>query len=64
VTSSLYGVSEYGVAEYTTGLSISVRTVNGTRSGNTVVVGFEAQIDGAPLSIQQYIVYLLQGRLI
>jgi hypothetical protein len=62
--SALYGEAEYGLAEYSTGVSISVRVVNATRSGNTIIVGFEAQIDGAPLSIQQYIVYLLQGRLL
>jgi hypothetical protein len=61
---SEYGVGEYGIAEYSSGISISVRVVNATRSGNTVIVGFEATIDGNPLSIQQYIVYLLQGRLI
>jgi hypothetical protein len=61
---ALYNVAEYNIAEYSSGVSVSTRVVNATRSGNTVIVGFEATIDGAPLSIQQYIVYLIQGRLL
>jgi hypothetical protein len=62
--SALYGESEYGIGEYSSGVAISVRIVNATRSGNAFTVGFEATINGSPLSIQQYITYLLVGRLV
>lgn len=62
--SSIYSESEYGIGEYSLGVAISTRVINATRSGNAFTVGFEATINGSPLSIQQYITYLLVGRLV
>lgn len=64
---SEYGIAEYGanadvVAEYTIGtLSDTVRAPMGG-SGGVMQVGFEATIDGSPISIQKLDLYVKQGR--
>jgi hypothetical protein len=57
-----YGQDEYTVAEYTGG--ISIRTVSNSVGGSGTVIqgGFEAEINGAPLSIQRLDVFIKSGR--
>ena len=57
-----YGEDEYTVAEYTGG--ISIRTVSNSVGGSGTVIqgGFEAEINGAPLSIQRLDVFIKSGR--
>jgi hypothetical protein len=58
-----YGIAEYGIAEYSTGtLADNIRASLGG-SGNVIQVGFEAVIDGAPLSIQKLDIYIKKGRI-
>ena len=58
-----YGIAEYGIAEYSTGtLADNIRaSLGGT--GNVIQVGFEAVINGAPLSIQKLDIYIKKGRI-
>ena len=58
-----YGIAEYGTAEYSTGtLADNIRASLGG-SGNVIQVGFEAVINGAPLSIQKLDIYIKKGRI-
>tara|TARA_R110000796_G_scaffold98796_2_gene206555 strand:- start:1318 stop:2850 length:1533 start_codon:yes stop_codon:yes gene_type:complete len=61
-----YGIAEYGISEYSGGYDALVRkpTVNTGGSGSIVTVGIEAQITGAPYSIQKIDIHALLGRLI
>lgn len=56
-----YGVGEYGIAEYTTGLIIDTISVNSGGSGKVVQVGIEIDINSAAVSIQRLDVYTKDG---
>ena len=57
-----YGVGEYNIAEYESGtLSEIVRAAAGG-TGNVLQIGFEANVDGAELSIQKMDIFIKQGR--
>tara|TARA_R110002167_G_scaffold1007_5_gene4444 strand:+ start:4087 stop:5655 length:1569 start_codon:yes stop_codon:yes gene_type:complete len=58
-----YGEDEYTVAEFTGGLSIRTLTSSVGGSGSVLQAGFEAEINGAPLSIQRLDVYVKAGRI-
>jgi len=60
-----YGVDEFdGVSEYSGGIKIeSIKSPAGGQ-GSVIQAGFEADINGAPLSIQQMEVFVKGGRLI
>lgn len=57
-----YGVAEYGIAEYSDGISIDSATTQTSGSGNVLQVGFEADINGSPLSIQKMDFFLKTGK--
>jgi len=60
-----YGVSEYNTtAEYTSSVLINTPKVNTSGSGEVVTIGIEAEINGAPFSIQKIDIHALLGRLI
>lgn len=59
-----YGVAEYNIAEYATGIDIQTPKTNGTGSGSVVTVGIETVINGAPYSIQKIDIHALIGRLL
>lgn len=48
-----YGTAEYGIAEYSNGIALDNAQVNAGGSGKVVQLGFEADINNAPLSIQK-----------
>jgi hypothetical protein len=48
-----YGVSEYNIATYENGIALDSAQVNAGGSGKVVQLGFEADINNAPLSIQK-----------
>lgn len=59
-----YNVAEFEDAEFAAGASLStVKRINTTGSGNLVTVGIEAEILDAPLSIQEFNVQAIIGRM-
>lgn len=54
--------SEYTVAEFTGGSTISRPPVNGSGSGSVVVIGLESEINGFALSLQEINVLALMGK--
>jgi hypothetical protein len=60
---SYYGVSEYGVATYSNGVLQQTLTAYPTGSGTVVQTGYEADINGAPLSIQRIEIAAKQGKI-
>ena len=59
-----YGIAEYNIAEYATGIDIQTPKTNGTGSGSVVTVGIETVINGSPYSIQKIDIHALMGRLL
>lgn len=53
VTVFEYGTAEYNIATYTNGIALDNAQVNAGGSGKVVQLGFEANINNAPLSIQK-----------
>jgi hypothetical protein len=65
---SEYGVAEYGangspVAQYSGGITIQELNVNPSGAGKVVQTGYEADINGAELSIQKLQVLAKRGRI-
>jgi hypothetical protein len=48
-----YGVGEYNIATYSNGIALDSAQVNAGGAGKVVQLGFEADINNAPLSIQK-----------
>jgi hypothetical protein len=48
-----YGTGEYNIATYSNGIALDAAQVNAGGSGKVVQLGFEADINNAPLSIQK-----------
>lgn len=48
-----YGSAEYGIATYSNGIGLDNAQINAGGSGKVVQLGFEADINNAPLSIQK-----------
>ena len=61
-SSGEYNVDEYTVAEYSIGNIINRKSVNLSKTGRVFQLGFEAQINGSPLSIQQIEILVKGGR--
>lgn len=57
-----YGVAEYGIAEYTVGTLVDTVRAPAGGGGNVIQAGFEAEINGAQLSVQRLDIYTKQGR--
>ena len=53
---------EFTVAEFTSGTNISKINVNANGDGSVVTVGLEAQVNGQPISIQEFNVLALIGK--
>lgn len=65
---SEYGTAEYGangspVAEYATGVALQTLSVSAAGSGKIVQTGYEANINGAPLSIQRIEIQSKDGKI-
>jgi hypothetical protein len=54
--------SEYTVAEYTGGSTVSRPPVNTTGSGSVITIGLESEINGFALSLQEINVLALMGK--
>ena len=60
-----YGITEYNTTgEYTSSILINTPKVNTSGSGEVVTIGLEAEVNGAPFSIQRIDIHALLGRLI
>ena len=60
-----YGIAEYNTTgEYTSSILINTPKVNTSGSGEVVTIGLEAEVNGAPFSIQRIDIHALLGRLI
>ena len=60
-----YGIAKYNTTgEYTSSILINTPKVNTSGSGEVVTIGLEAEVNGAPFSIQKIDIHALLGRLI
>jgi hypothetical protein len=59
-----YNIGEYNIAEYSSGLVLEEVNSNLGGSGSIIQLGFEADINAAPLSIQKIDIYVKAGKTI
>lgn len=59
-----FGIAEFAVDEFSTGIVTDTKNINTTGNGSSVVVGVEATINGASLSLQEINVLTLIGKLV
>jgi hypothetical protein len=57
-----YGIAEYNIAEYSNGIALDNAQINAGGSGKVLQLGFEADINNAPLSIQKIDFSLKAGK--
>ena len=57
-----YGIAEYNIAEYTSGIVLDRFSVNAGGQGTVMQLGLEADINGNPLSIQKIDVGIKRGK--
>jgi hypothetical protein len=60
---SEYGVAEYDIAEYASGVALRTLSVQASGSGKIVQTGYEANINGAALSIQRIEIQSKDGKM-
>ena len=61
---AFFGVSEYNIAEYTGGVNLETLTAYPTGSGKVIQTGYEADINGSPLSIQKIEIHAKNGKVV
>lgn len=59
-----YGSGEYGISEFSDGIVVNTFNINTTGDGGSVVVGLEADIDGNPVSLQEFNIWALIGKMV
>jgi len=62
-TVSEYGVDEYNVAEFSVGIVLDSIKASVGGSGNTIQIGFEADVNGSELSVQKIDMFVKTGRM-
>jgi hypothetical protein len=60
---SEYGIGEYDIAQYSDGVALQTLSVQATGSGKIVQTGYEANINGSPLSIQRIEIQSKDGKM-
>jgi hypothetical protein len=60
---SEYGVGEYNIAQYSDGVALQTLSTSASGSGKIVQTGYEANISGAPLSIQRIEIQSKDGKM-
>jgi len=60
---SEYGIGEYNIAQYATGIVLKELTAYGSGSGKIVQTGFEININGSPISFQKIEIQTKIGKL-
>jgi len=58
-----YGIAEYNVAEYSSGVALQTLSVSASGGGKIVQTGYEANINGSPLSIQRIEIQSKDGKM-
>jgi hypothetical protein len=61
---SEYNISEFNLAEYTGGALVNDQSSPAQGSGNILQIGFTAQINGSPMSLQRLTIYAKQGKVL
>ena len=59
-----YNIAEYNIGEFNAGVLVNRPTVNASGGGQVVQLGIEAQVSGAPVSIQRMTAQAIVGRTI
>lgn len=59
-----YGVGEYNIAQYSGGTALQTLVAYPTGSGKVVQTGYEADINGAPLSVQKIEIQAKNGKIV
>jgi hypothetical protein len=59
---SEYGISEYDIAQYADGVALQIMSAQASGSGKIVQTGYEANINGSPLSIQRIEIQSKDGK--
>jgi hypothetical protein len=62
-TSYEYGIAEYNIAEYTSGVPIKTLTANASGSGKIVQTGYETTINGVSFSLQKIEIQAKDGKM-
>ena len=60
---SEYGVAEYGISEFSIGIVLDAIKASVGGSGNTIQIGFEADVNGTELSVQKIDMFVKTGRI-
>jgi hypothetical protein len=58
-----YGIGEYAIADFTSGIPIKALTSNASSAGKIVQTGYEATINGTQLSIQKIELQAKEGKI-
>ena len=61
---SEYNISEFNQSEYTGGVLVNDQSSPAQGSGNILQIGFTAQINGNPVSLQRLTIYAKQGKVL
>jgi hypothetical protein len=59
-----YGISEYNIAQYSGGTALQTLVAYPTGAGKVIQTGYEADINGAPLSIQKIEIQAKNGKIV
>ena len=62
-TVSQWGISEYNIAEYNSGIAIDELSSPGSSIGKMIQVGFTSTVNGASFAIQRFDVLVKKGRM-
>ena len=60
---SEYGVAEYGISEFSVGIVLDDIKASVGGSGNTIQIGFEADVNGTEISVQKIDMFVKTGRI-
>lgn len=58
-----YGIAEYALSEYAAGVLVDKLSTPALGTGEVVQIGFEANVDGAALSVQRLDIFVKTGRI-
>jgi len=59
-----YNIAEYNIGEFNAGVLVNRPTVNASGGGQVVQLGIEAEVNGAPVSVQRMTAQAIVGRTI
>jgi hypothetical protein len=59
-----YGITEYGIGEYSGSVLINEQKASTQGAGDIIQIGFTTDINGAPMSLQKISLYAKQGKVL